>query len=194
MGKLFCLMGKSSSGKDSVYKRLLSEDLSLQRVVPCTTRPIRQGETNGVEYFFYSEEALDALRSEGKVIELRSYSTVHGIWNYFTADDGQIDLGRHDYLMIGTLESYRRLQDYFGADSLVPLYLAVEDGIRLRRALERESREEAPRYAEMCRRFLADEADFSQEKLDEAGIGKVFVNNDLDSTVREIAAYIRSQQ
>ena len=40
------------------------------------------------------------------MIEARSYSTMHGIWYYFTADDGQVDLTQDDYLGIGTLESY----------------------------------------------------------------------------------------
>lgn len=53
MGKIFYLMGKSSSGKDTIFKALLSDgELSLKQIVPYTTRPIREGEQNGVEYFF----------------------------------------------------------------------------------------------------------------------------------------------
>ncbi len=190
MGKIFCLMGKSSSGKDTIYKKLLEQKLPLDTIVPCTTRPIRHGETDGVEYYFYTEDALAGLEQSGKIIELRAYNTVHGVWKYFTADDGQIDLDRHDYLIIGTLESYRKMQDYFGAGKLVPIYVCVDDGIRLQRALDRERSQETPKYAEMCRRFLADEQDFSPEKLTEAGIEKQFSNEDLANTVAEISAYI----
>lgn len=193
MGKIFCLMGKSSSGKDTIYKKLLEQKLPLDTIVPCTTRPIRHGETDGVEYYFYTEDALAGLEQSGKIIELRAYNTVHGVWKYFTADDGQIDLDRHDYLIIGTLESYRKMQDYFGAGKLVPIYVCVDDGIRLQRALDRERSQETPKYAEMCRRFLADEQDFSPEKLKDAGIEKQFFNEDLANTVAEISAYIREQ-
>ncbi|WP_366559120.1 hypothetical protein [uncultured Eubacterium sp.] len=56
MGKIYCLMGKSASGKDTIYNRLLAmEELQLRRVVPYTTRPIRSGETEGESYFFCSE-------------------------------------------------------------------------------------------------------------------------------------------
>lgn len=193
MGKIFCLMGKSSSGKDTIYKKLLEQDLPLRTIVPCTTRPIRHGETDGVEYYFYTEEALARLERSGKIIELRAYNTVHGVWKYFTADDGQIDLARHDYLIIGTLESYRKMQDRFGAGSLIPIYICVDDGIRLQRALDRERSQETPKYAEMCRRFLADEQDFSPEKLRAAGIEKQFLNDELEKTVAEIITYIQEQ-
>ena len=62
MGKIFCLMGKSSTGKDTIYKRLLEDqELGLQRIVPYTTRPIREGEQEGVEYHFVSEKTLQSL-------------------------------------------------------------------------------------------------------------------------------------
>ena len=193
MGKIFCLMGKSSSGKDTIYKKLLEEStFSLHKIIPCTTRPIRKGETHGVEYFFYTENELQKLELAGKIIELRAYDTIHGVWKYFTADDGQIDLFHNNYLMIGTLESYIKMQEYFGPDALVPIYVCVDDGIRLQRALDRERNQENPRYSEMCRRFLADEKDFSKEKLDAAGIQKYFLNQELDSTTEDILSYIRA--
>ncbi len=59
MGKIFCLMGKSASGKDTIYRQLLlSEDLKLNKIVPYTTRPIREREKNGVQYYFVDEGNL----------------------------------------------------------------------------------------------------------------------------------------
>ena len=87
---------------------------------------------------------------------------------------------------------YRKLKEYYGEAYLVPIYIEVDDGVRLQRALERERSQAEPKYAEMCRRFLADEADFSPEKLQEAGITKTFVNNDLEHTEQEIISYVKS--
>ena len=165
MGKIFYLMGKSSSGKDTIYKELLQGFPKMKRIVLYTTRPRREGECDGVEYFFTDEEKLQQFRKQGQLIEERSYHTQYGVWSYFTADDGQINLRQEDYLVIGTLESYRAMKEYFGAESLVPLYIEVEDGLRLTRALEREKRQSQPRYDELCRRFLADSKDFSEENL-----------------------------
>ena len=143
-----------------------------------------------MEYYFLTEEQLTSLEEENKIIELRAYHTVHGIWKYFTVNDHQIDLAKNDYLVIGTLESFQKLQAYFGSDRLVPLYIEVDPGERLQRALNRERLQQEPKYAELCRRFLADEADFSSEKLTQAGITDVFYNNNLDDCLRDLITYI----
>ena len=192
MGNIYCLMGKSASGKDTIYNRLLAmEKLHLRRVVPYTTRPMRSGETDGQTYVFCTEQQVADFEAAGKIIELRAYHTVYGIWKYFTADDGQISLAERDYLMIGTLEAYEQIRDYFGAEHVCPIYVEVDDGLRLQRALDRERSQEMPKYAEMCRRFLADEHDFSEENLKKAGITRRFLNKDLSQVTQEIASYIR---
>ena len=185
MGKIFYLMGKSASGKDTIYKRVKEQMPELKTIVIYTTRPIREGEQNGREYHFVDDDKLKELQEAGKDIELREYNTVHGIWKYFTADDGQFD-GDDNYLAIGTLESYVQLRDYFGQERLVPIYVEVEDGLRLERALARERMQATPKYEEMCRRFLADAADFSVENLKEAGITRKFTNMDVDKCVQGI--------
>ena len=187
MGKIYCVMGKSSSGKDSIYSRIMQQgNPALLRIVPYTTRPRREGETDGREYVFTDEAHVQQLESAGKVIELRAYHTVYGIWKYFTVNDDQIDLEHQNYLIIGTLESYLKIRDYFGKEKVVPIYIEVEDGERLSRALNRERMQESPKYEELCRRFLSDAKDFSGEKLKEAGITRRFVNQDLDETEEEI--------
>ena len=194
MGKIFLLMGKSTSGKDTIYKSLIKdEELALKMVVLYTTRPMRDGETDGVQYFFKSEEDYQSLKASKKIIEERTYHTNYGPWRYFTADDGQIDLKTGNYLVIGTLESYCYTRDYFGSENVVPLLIDVDARTRLERAMHREAKQEHPKYDEMCRRFLADEEDFSEEKIAEAGVTKRFFNNaEIESCIQEIAGYIKS--
>lgn len=192
MGKIFCIMGKSSSGKDTIYKLLLKrEDLNLEPIVLYTTRPIRDNEIDGEEYHFVDESKLRELENAGKVIECRCYDTVFGPWYYFTAADDQVDLDKRDYMAIGTVDSFVSFKDFYGEDKVVPIYIEVEDGIRLSRALNREMSQDKPKYEEMCRRFLADQQDFSQERLDEASVRNVFNNNaDRAHTTETIAAFI----
>lgn len=178
MGKIFYLMGKSASGKDHIYEYLKQQEaLELRPLVLYTTRPIRQGEQDGREYFFTDVKKLEEFRREGRIIEERVYHTVQGPWYYFTADGGQILLEKNNYLGIGTLESYEKLKEYYGEERMCPLYVEVDDGIRLERALKRERKQQHPQYAEMCRRFLADCEDFSEEKIERAGIRRRFYNN-----------------
>ena len=142
MGKIFCVMGKSASGKDTIYNKILQDDsLMLSRIIPYTTRPIRDGETQDKDYHFCNEEDVKRLSAQGRIIELREYNTVYGVWKYFTVNDDKGQL--------------------------------------------------VPKYEEMCRRFLADASDFSEEKLREAGITRRFINDDMDTVLAEISEYIR---
>ena len=190
MGKFFYLMGKSASGKDTLYQEILKRLPQLQTVVPYTTRPIRIGEQNGREYFFTTQEELDRLLEDGKIIECRTYETMMGPWSYFTADDGQIDIEHENYLMIGTLESYEKTRNYFGKEYLQPVYITVENGLRLQRALDREKRQPSPRYDEVCRRYLADEQDFCQERLNQCGIEQSYDNENLSVCLEKIVGEI----
>ena len=196
MAKLFYMIGKSSTGKDTIYREVISQsDLDLNPLVMYTTRPIREGETDGKEYHFVDENVLNELEKEGRVIEKRAYHTIHGIWTYFTVDDEHADLNRKDYLAIGTLESYAQIRNYYGEKLVVPVYIQVEDGLRLERALKREKQQPVPKYEELCRRFLADQADYAEEKLAKAGIDRRFSNDkDIMSCVEEVAAFIRAGQ
>lgn len=193
MGKIYYVIGKSSSGKDTIFKRLMErKELRLKELVLYTTRPIRSGETDGVEYFFVSDEKYQELLAAGRIIEERAYHTVYGVWHYFTVDDGQINLEQNDYLVTGTLESYQATKAFFGEDKVISLYIDLDDGVRLQRALDRERKQSEPKYKEMCRRFIADTEDFSEENIEKAKIKKTFLNDDLDRCIEEIAAYIKS--
>ena len=195
MGKIFYIMGKSSSGKDTIYKRLLEDKgLDLCNIVLYTTRPMRQGEQPGREYHFVKEESFREFQDQRKIIEARTYQTVYGPWIYFTADDGQIRLEKKNYLGIETLESYMNMKKYYGEENVFPLYIEVEDGERLKRAIRREELQPEPKYAEMCRRFLADEEDFSEENLKKAGILRRFHNTELESCVNELKNCIQKLQ
>ena len=196
MGSIFCIMGKSSSGKDTIFKLLLNrEDLNLNRIISYTTRPIRSNEKPGDEYNFVDLEEKDRLLESGKVIEIRKYDTVHGPWFYFTVDDEKIDLSKNDYIVIGTVESFVKIRDYYGSKKVLPIYIEVDDGIRLTRALEREKSQKQPKYEEMCRRFLADQQDFSDEKIKAARIENVFKNDeDSNETCEKIAAFIKQRR
>lgn len=194
MGKLIVLMGKSASGKDTIYK-LLKEDktLNLKQLVPYTTRPMRAGEVEGEAYHFVTETEFKELLQKGRVIEHRSYNTVHGLWRYFTVADEQIDLSKDSYLLIATLEAYVSVLSYFGADKVVPVLVTLDDGVRLERALSRERQQDNPKYEEMCRRFLADSEDYSEEKIQMAGITRFFENISSTEVAVEIATYIKEQ-
>ena len=194
MHKICYIMGKSASGKDAVYRKLQELLPEYRGITLYTTRPKRAGEMEGRDYHFVDETKLQQLGEAGKVIELRAYNTRCGIWKYFTVDDGEIDLQSFSYLTIGTLCSYQEMKAYFGEERVLPVYIEVEDGERLQRALKRERKQNSPQYAELCRRFLADSEDFSEENLYQAGISRRFENRDLEMCLQEIMQYIKEAE
>lgn len=186
MGKLFVMMGKSASGKDTLYRRMMEQFQALHPVISYTTRPIRAGETEGEEYHFVSVEQMEQMKKKGQIVECRCYETVKGFWYYFTAEDGQIDFDRGDFVLISTLEGYEQIRRFYGAGRVVPLYIEVEDFLRLERSLMREKQQEKPCVAEVCRRFLADEEDFSEENLARLGITQRISNTSLEEAMKQI--------
>ena len=185
---IFYIMGKSASGKDSLYKKLLASDLGLNRVAIYTTRPKRDGEQEGMEYHFVDKKFLDD--NKDKIIETRVYHTVFGEWYYATIDDGKIK-NDANYVVIGTLESYNSIKKYYGKDSIFPIYLEVSNDVRKQRALDRENMQKVPKIDEMERRFKADEIDFSEENIRNAEIEKRYVNDDFDKCFEEVVNDIR---
>ena len=192
MAKIFYIMGKSAAGKDCVFREMRNYFPQLKNIILYTTRPRRRGEVDGEDYYFVSEEERDAMLADGKIIESRSYDTIHGDWHYFTADDGQFD-ENYDYIGIGTLTSYLALEGHLSHFSLIPIYVEVEDGERLQRAINREKKQREPKYLELCRRYIADQDDFSEANLQNAGITKRFVNDFRERCGSEIRDFIQSQ-
>ena len=194
MGKLFVFMGKSAVGKDTLYQHVMDRNPDLKSVVPYTTRPIRMGETEGKEYHFVTEVQMRELESRQKVVECRCYHTVLGDWYYFTADDGQIDFDRGNYCMISTLEGFEKIREYYGGDRVEPIYIEVNDFVRIKRSLNRERQQDNPCVSEVCRRFLADDEDFSEDKLERAGITTRIINLKLEKAICQIEAILADKK
>ena len=140
MRKLFVFMGKSAVGKDTLFAKTMSRHPELRNVVTYTTRPIREGEKNGDEYYFTDEENMNKMRADGRVIEVRCYNTVKGPWYYFTAENDEMRDDDNPYAMITTLEGYNKIREYYGDDMVVPIYITVPDIVRMERSISREKK------------------------------------------------------
>lgn len=197
MGNFIYIMGKSAAGKDTIA-HLIKVKLNLENYVMYTTRPMRAGEQEGQDYFYTTEEKIEEFRNKGKVIESRTYQTMHGPWTYATINDEQLQSDK-DIIGLGTLESYRSVREYFlrnGKNNLLPVYIEVDEEERRKRAIKREKQQQNPKWEEMERRLIADNIDFSEENLRAAGIkeGQRFKNYNLDTCVDEIIKYIKERE
>lgn len=196
MKQFFYIMGKSATGKDTIYKKL-KEKMDMNSYLLYTTRPMRQGEKDGVDYHFVTDEKMREYEEQDKIIEIRKYNTVKGIWKYATVADEQFQQ-EGNILTVGTLESYQSMRSYFQKNSdweLLPIYIEIPEEERRKRAIEREKKQLKPDYEEMERRLHADNQDFSEEKIRKAGIKpeQRFTNDDLEICVSQIQEYMEGR-
>lgn len=204
MSNLIYIMGKSSAGKDTIYQKV-KEKIDTNIYILYTTRPMREGETQGREYNFITREEFNILEKEQKVMENRNYNVINkngerDVWTYATIEDKQWEQ-EGDFLTIGTLESYTSILKYLRSHPekslrMVPVYIQISEEERKRRAIAREKTQIKPNFEEMERRLRADNIDFSAEKLRDAGISQfeTFENYDLEKCVNEIVDYIEKRR
>ena len=122
MGKIFCLMGKSSTGKDTIFKRLTEdEELNLKTIVSYTTRPIRDGEEEGKEYFFATGKHVAIVKKiDGKYKYLELQSAISNDWNDFDRDTLKYRFGcqKSRSMRLGGKSVKRKMKSYcFEVDS-----------------------------------------------------------------------------
>lgn len=145
---LIILCGKSGAGKDYILKNLfMSNMFNLNPVILDTTRPKRAIETNGIEYYFLSEEKYK--------IKNHIAETVFNNWYYGIP----IDSLQKNMINVAILspEAINNLYSTVENINIQVFYISSSDKSRLLRQLYRE---EYPDVSEICRRFLADEEDF----------------------------------
>lgn len=159
--KIVILCGKSSSGKDLIKNKLIKN--GFKGVVTSTTRPPREGEKDGINYYYLSDIEFKNRIADGKMIEYHKYNTAFGVWYYGSSIDNanNIDLNKHDYVIVLTLEGAEAYVNYFGAENCIVFYIDAPKSIREQRAKDRGSFNQE----EWDRRVKTDNADFSQDKV-----------------------------
>lgn len=195
MKYLFVITGKSGAGKDSILNCLVEDkELQLNKVIPFTTRPQREGEIDGKDYRFITDEQFEELRDAGKVLESRSYNHTSGVVHYGTMEDW--DMISQNSIMVNTLEGYKSIEKYYkytNSVTVIPFYIRVNNYERLMRSLSRESNNRSDKGVyEFCRRLISDEEDYSEEKISKlVPEYQIFENIVLESTVQEIKRFIQ---
>ena len=157
MYKIYALIGKSASGKDTIVKELLKHKGDIfHGVVSSTTRPRRDYEINGVDYNFITEEEIVKLCNEEKMLEL----SVFNDWFYGTCVDSLVD----DKINLGVfnIQGIHSLMEREDVDLRI-FYVQATDKQRLIRQLTREN---CPNIDEIFRRYKTDNSDFSEYNID----------------------------
>ena len=189
--KLYCILGASGTGKDTILEKLLILRNDLIPIITYTTRPMRYNEKNGKEYYFVSKQLFEKLKRHNDIIEYRKYNTTHGEWIYFMAKDNQIDVSSNKkYIVINTIYGVKKLREIYGKD-VVPIHLCLNDRDRILRCYSRELSGNED-YIEMCRRFITDAHDYSDLMFDKFNIpNNKIINDDINKCIADIDLLIK---
>lgn len=187
--RVIFLIGQSNTGKDTIQNLLLDEVSYLRRYVYNTTRPMREGEKNGITYNFKTYEDFQRDLELRKVIEYRKYKMADGnIVVYYTP---AIKPDDNIYLLTGTVVMCKSCIEYYGSDIVLPIMLQVSDRERLMRGILREDKNKGD-YKEVARRFYDEFTEYSDENINSIeNIIKV-ENIDIRVCVDEIKKIIES--
>ena len=177
MKRIIAFIGKAGAGKDSVAKALYQQLPNSHMMVSCTTRPKRDYEVEGVDYYFLTGEEFAEKVLANEMLE----ATCFNDWFYGTPVDTLQDgwnIGVFNPTGIESLMDYAKTS----IDVLLyPFYIQASDKTRLMRQL---TREENPDVKEIIRRYSADEMDFAD--IDDNTLPIYIINNDGDTTIQDV--------
>ena len=171
-GQLTVITGPSGVGKGTLVKRLLERNPNIWLSVSATTRSPREGEQDGLSYFFQSRERFDALVSDGGLLEWAEFAgNCYGTPR--APVEEQLSTGRPVLLEI-ELEGARQVRRSF--PDAVQIFLAPPSFEELERRIR--GRGTDPEEAILRRLARAQEELKSKAEFD-----AVVVNDDLDQAM-----------
>jgi len=150
--KVLALFGESGSGKDTIQTWLLKNIPNTHKPITYTTRPARDYEINGKNYYFISNDEFKELKNNNKILEF--FYVKDRDWYYGSSID-EFQKNKINIIIL-TPTGIRNILNNNQLEVL-PVYIKAPDKIRLLRSLDRE---ENPDCTEICRRFLSDKEDF----------------------------------
>ena len=179
---MITIMGKTSSGKDTVVNELISK-YGFRKCVTYTTRPMRDGEKQDITYHFITEDDFKQKIRENFFAEYKSYDTEFGIWYYGVALE-DVENADDKTVIILTPDGYR---DVIKKVKNKPksIYIYANNSTIKERLI---SRGDDPKEAQ--RRLEHDNIDF---KGVETEVGKIIYNNkgsNINDTVNKILKYL----
>lgn len=137
MNKLMILCGGSGTGKDTLAQ-MIADKCDVNTLVSATTRPMRTGESEAVNYYFVDDETFDRLEMNDKIVASRKYDTEFGVWKYgLNVDEIDSKLSKSHCVTIVDMGGLEQLKAKYG-EQIVSVYLYLDKDTRAERYVSRD--------------------------------------------------------
>ena len=180
MGKIFYIMGKSASGKDTIYKELMEKMPKFHSIVPYTTRPMREGEKDGINYHFMTVADFEDHLAHDQIVEHTKYCE-----NYYgtlrSEIEGRMALGIPVILVIEVEGAGNIKKMYPGATTIFVLPPDMEELERRLRNRGTENEETIQRRLKRAETEIANSVNYDEH----------VVNVEVDSCAESIYSIIQ---
>lgn len=157
--KLILLIGCMASGKDTILKEMINEGYA-EPVISHTSRPMRKGEKDGIEYHFVSAEEMLKMKENNEFIEFKSYKAANNEEWYYGVNKNSLEKGlSKNYILIVDITGMRQIKEYFKDDKnmeITTIFLDVDKETRRKRAIRRDDMT-LEKVKEIERRLKADD-------------------------------------
>lgn len=157
--KLILLIGCMASGKDTILKEMINEGYA-EPVISHTSRPMRKGEKEGIEYHFVSAEEMLKMKENNEFIEFKSYKAANNEKWYYGVNKNSLEKGlSKNYILIVDITGMRQIKEYFKDDKdmeITTIFLDVDKETRRKRAIMRDNMT-LEKVKEIERRLEADD-------------------------------------
>ena len=160
--KIIVILGKCCAGKDTLA-RFMADNLGFSFVVSTTSRPMREGESEGNPYHFISDEEFQRKIANGDFIEYREYKRDNGSWHYGVEKTAIAD--NESYVAVLDMVGLREFKSQFG-NRVFSIYLVAGSLERRIRCIHRGDYN----HEEWHKREYSDSLMFTKESISEIDI------------------------
>lgn len=183
-GLLIVLSSPSGAGKTTISKMLLGADREVSMSISATTRPMRPGEADHVDYHFVDDAGFDRMIEAGEFVE---WATVFG-YRYGTPKAPVKDALRdgRDILFDIDWQGARQLEPDFG-EHLVTIFLLPPSMPELERRLKARGTDSDAVIAERMRRAADEISHWAEYEY-------VMVNDDMDKCLERVRAIVAAER
>ncbi len=189
MQRIFIIAGPTNAGKDTIMKQLLlDKSLNLSKIITSTSRPIRNGETDGIDYYFYTKAKFEDMIAKNDFFE---WALVHNEYKGIQKKSiYENRFNERDLILQVDIQGFLKLKQSLNPQrhKLVGIFIMPPSMEELKRRMKIRNTETDPTDIET--RLKNAEIEIKNKDI----FDYIVINDDLTKCIDEVKNIIRKEQ